>query len=69
MIFFLSFFQSNSPRRGRAAKRLVSDIDALPEDEPTQDSGTSSLESPKKPLSTRYNVKVTRPACFPSQSK
>lgn len=44
---------SPSPRRGRAAKRLVSELDALPEDEPTQDSGTSSLESPKKPLSTR----------------
>lgn len=31
----------------------MSELDALPEDGPTPDSGTSSLESPKKPLSTR----------------
>ncbi|KAL9973177.1 hypothetical protein ACROYT_G019595 [Oculina patagonica] len=44
---------SSSPRKARATRRLGSELDTLPEDEPTPDSGTSSLESPKKPLSTR----------------
>lgn len=44
---------ARSPRKGRATKRLESELDALPEDEPTPDSGTSSLDSPKKPLSSR----------------
>lgn len=47
----LSSKPSTSPRKARALKRQASELDALPEDEP--DSGTSSLESPKKPLSSR----------------
>jgi len=37
-------------------KRLGSELDTLPEDEPTPDSGTSSLDSPKKPLSSRQTT-------------
>ena len=49
------FFSSlqNSPRRARAIRRLGSELDTVPEDDSTPDSGTSSLESPKKPLSAR----------------
>lgn len=48
-----SYKSSPSPRKARAMKRLGSELDSLPEDEPTPDSGTSSLDSPKKPLSSR----------------
>jgi len=44
---------SLSPRRARAIRRLGSELDTVPEDDSMPDSGTSSLESPKKPLSTR----------------
>ena len=47
------FSLTNSPRKARAIRRLGSELDTLPEDEPTPDSGTSSLESPKKPVSAR----------------
>lgn len=43
----------SSPRKARALKRQGFELDTLPEDEPTPDSGTSSLDSPKKPLSSR----------------
>ncbi|KAJ7363327.1 Sister chromatid cohesion protein PDS5 A [Desmophyllum pertusum] len=49
----LSSAAKPSPRKARATKRLASELDTLPEDEPTPDSGTSSLDSPKNPLSTR----------------
>lgn len=52
VLFFFSSLQ-NSPRRARAIRRLGSELDTVPEDESTPDSGTSSLESPKKPLSAR----------------
>jgi len=52
----LSAKSSSSSRKSRAMKRLGSELDTLPEDEPTPDSGTSSLDSPKKPLSSRQTT-------------
>ncbi|XP_015769541.1 PREDICTED: sister chromatid cohesion protein PDS5 homolog A-B-like [Acropora digitifera] len=44
---------SPSPRQARALRRQELESDALPEDDQTRDSGTSSLDSPKKPFSSR----------------
>lgn len=51
---FLFLFYLSSSRKARALRRQGSELDTLPEDEPTPDSGTSSLESPKRPLGSRY---------------
>lgn len=44
---------SPSPRQARALRRQELESDVLPEDDQTRDSGTSSLDSPKKPFSSR----------------
>ena len=44
-----------SPRKVRgASRRLASELDSLPDDEATPDSGTSSLDSGKRPLGSRF---------------